>query len=163
MMWGLRWGGLGGEWCSQIGRQATPGVTHSSAAAGQLAGAGDGTHTWRPSASAGGRVAPCTSRADHSPEPQQCQIFSKAVWWGAERGPDRHLLSCLPDNLRRRTNHHTPGTGAPAQVIGWVWGKVPPHAREGGPDCAFSMRICVRFLFNNKIRLTVTHRGLSLP
>ena len=58
-----------------------PGVTHSSAAAGQLAGAGDGTHTWRPSASAGGRVAPCTSRADHSPEPQQCQIFCKAVWW----------------------------------------------------------------------------------
>ena len=40
---------------------------------------------------------------------------------------------------------------------------MPPNAREDGPDCVFSRRIWVRFLFDNKIRVTVTHRGLSLP
>jgi len=147
-------GGLGGERQSPhtpLGRQATPGLTHSSAATrdcdqrtqaeesngrteqnrvppgangpprtGQLAGAGDVAHAWRPSASAGGRAAPCTSRADHGPEPQRCQIFSKAVWWGGGGGQTgtfhrAHATTCvgLPDvtplklvRLRKSSHEH---------------------------------------------------------
>ena len=84
---GVALGGGSEENGAQIGRQATPGVTHSSAAAGQLAGAGDGIHTWRPSACAGGRVAPRTSRADHSPEPDLLQSCLVGGGRGARPAP----------------------------------------------------------------------------
>ena len=84
---GVALGGGSEENGAQIGRQATPGVTHSSAAAGQLAGAGDGMHTWRPSACAGGRVAPRTSRADHSPEPDLLQSCLVGGGGGARPAP----------------------------------------------------------------------------
>ena len=78
-------GGLGGERTFPLGRQA-PWVTHSSAAAGQLAGAGDGIHNWRPSASAGGRVAPRTSRADHSPNHNNARSSPKLFGGGRTGG-----------------------------------------------------------------------------
>ena len=84
---GVALGGGSEENGAQIGRQATPGVTHSSAAAGQLAGAGNGIHTWRPSACAGGRVAPRTSRADHSPEPDLLQSCLAGGGGGARPAP----------------------------------------------------------------------------